>query len=80
MVRESPSNTKVLKYKFQYESLDMSVASINGIKTYYIDLGGKVDTLYYDRQKSGNATVTFNGRPATIDPDQLPVYVLQRRH
>ena len=80
MVRESHSNTGTPKYKFHYQSLDMSFVSLNGGRTYYINLGGKTDTLYYDRQKSGNATLSFNGRPAAIDPDQLPVYVLQRQH
>ncbi|MGI4871143.1 MAG: hypothetical protein ACRYFX_08190 [Janthinobacterium lividum] len=91
MVREAHAyNGQSLKYKFNYETGTIHSASLNGsAKTWYIELGGKTDTLFYDAQynqpnvQSGDYSikaVMFNGKVAAIDPDQLPVYVLQRRH
>lgn len=88
MVRESHNyNNLPLKYKFDYETHTVHSGSLNGIKTWYIELGGKTDTLFYDAQylqpndpagKFELKTVTFNGKSVAIDQDQLPVYPLQR--
>lgn len=73
-------------YGFGYQSLWASQSSAAGIKTWYIELGGKTDTLYYDvRETRPNnpldqydiVSVKFNGE--TI-PLSVPPYVLQRRH
>jgi len=88
MVRPSYSTgTAPAKYAFYYSSLDASVVSSNGTKTFYLELGGKTDTLYYDVQetrpsnpldKYDIALVKFNGKPVAVDPDQLSVYPLRR--
>lgn len=67
----------------------MSNVSSDGYKTFYLELGGKTDTLFWDVQKTNPkdpldkydiVSVTFNGKPVLIDQDQRPVYPLQRRH
>jgi hypothetical protein len=68
------------KYAFVYSSLGAALASQSGSKTWYLELNGKTDTLYFDVQHTRYETVRFNGQPAIIDPAQLPVYVFQRRH
>lgn len=75
------------KYAFYYGSLGASVVSSNGTKTFYLELGGKTDTLYYDVQevrpnnpfdKYDVVSVKFNGKSIAIDQDQLPIYPLRR--
>ncbi len=89
MVRKAYSSTGTPKYGFYYGSLDMSNVSSDGYKTFYLELGGKTDTLFWDVQKTNPkdpldkydiVSVTFNGKPVLIDQDQRPVYPLQRRH
>ncbi len=90
MVREAHSFTgSPLKYNYYYMSLGMSLVSYDGYKTFYIDLGGKTDTLFLDVQKTAPndpldaydiVSVKFNGKPVAIDQDQLPIYPLRRLH
>ena len=89
MVREAHSSTGTLKYPFYYGSLDMSLVSYGGIKTFYIEFGGKTDTLFWDVQKTRPddlldkydiVSVKFNGKPVAIDQAQLPIRPLQRLH
>ncbi|AMR27949.1 hypothetical protein A0257_13185 [Hymenobacter psoromatis] len=67
----------------------MSLASADGYKIFYLELGGKTDTLFWDVQKTRPndpldkydiVSVKFNGKPVAIDQDQLPIYPLQRLH
>lgn len=89
MVREAHSSTGSLKYNYYYSSLDMSNVSYDGYKTFYMEFGGKTDTLFWDVQKARPndpldkydiVSVKFNGKPIVIDQDQLPIYPLQRLH
>lgn len=90
MVREAHNyQGKPLKYSYNYSSLDMSNVSVAGAKTFYIELGGKIDTLFVDVQQNAPndpldkydiASVVFNGKLIAIDQDQLPIYPLQRRY
>lgn len=83
-------STRNPKYDFYYSSLDAALSSSEGVKTWYIELGGKTDTLYYDVQqtrpndpsdKFDTKAVIFNGRVALQeDPEQPPLYVFRRRH
>ncbi len=67
----------------------MSEVSSDGYKTFYLELGGKTDTLFWDVQKNKPndpldkydvVSVKFNGKLVAIDQDQLPIYPLQRLH
>lgn len=89
MVREAHSSTGTPKYPFYYGSLGMSEVSAGGYKTFYLELGGKTDTLFWDVQKTKPndpldkydvLSAKFNGKPVTIDQDQIPIYPLQRLH
>ena len=81
MVREAYSATGKPKYSFSYCSLDLAEVSQNGIKTFYLELGGKTDTLVYDVQRGqSNPIPVFNGKPVAIDQDQLPIFPLRRLH
>jgi len=89
MVREAYTSAGTPKYSYKYSSLDMSLVSADGIKTFYIDFGGKVDTLFCDVQKTKPndpldkydvVSVLFNGKPVVPDPDQLPILPFKRLH
>ncbi len=82
-------STRTPKYDFYYSSLGAALASSEGSKTWYIELGGKTDTLYYDVQKTRPndplfkydiKAVVFNGQVALQeDPGQPPLYVFRRK-
>ena len=77
-------------YEFVYSSGDMTGASLKKGREWYITVGGKTDTLYYElRDISANTdykvvSAIFNGRPVQTDAvlDMqfgYPVFVLRRR-
>lgn len=77
------------KYPFYYSSGGASEVSASTTKTFYLELNGKTDTLYYDVQlvrpndpldKYEIKSVVFNGIVAPTDPDQYSIYVFRRRH
>jgi hypothetical protein len=81
MIREDAT-----QYHYQYWSLDAALASAAGTKTWYIELGGKTDTLYYDVQETRHndpldkydvVGIKFNGETIALS---TPPYTLQRRH
>lgn len=74
------SATYTPKYSFYYSTLGAPLASSNGSKLWYLELGGKTDTLYFDVEKTQTKAMVFNGEPAHIDPNQLPIYVFRRKH
>ncbi|MDJ0364301.1 hypothetical protein QMK33_04000 [Hymenobacter sp. H14-R3] len=89
MVRETYTSTGNPKYSYKYSSLDMSLVSADGVKTFYLELGGKTDTLVWDVQKTKPndplnkydvVAVLFNGKPVIPDPDQLPILPFKRLH
>ncbi len=91
MIREANKvSIRTPKYDFYYSSLDAALSSSGGMKTWYIELGGKTDTLYYDVQKTrpndpvdkfDTKAVLFNGQVALQeDPGQPPLYVFRRKH
>jgi hypothetical protein len=89
MVREGHSATGSPKYPFYYSSGGASEVSASTTKTFYLELHGKTDTLYYDVQlvrpndpvdKYEIESVVFNGKVASVDPAQYSIYVFQRRH
>ena len=89
MVREGHSPSGKPKYAFYYSSLGASQVSASTSKTFYIELGAKTDTLFYDVQKTRPndpldkydiVSVTFNGKLVAIDQDQVPIYPLRRLH
>lgn len=72
-------------YNFVYVSLFASTGSLAGIKTWYIELGGKTDTLYYDVRRTHSndplmaydlMTPLFNGKAL----DKAYPFILQREH
>ena len=78
-------------YEFVYGSSEMTDASLKKGREWYITVGGKTDTLYYElRYLPANAYTTFevvsaifNGRPVQTDAvldGQFgrPVFVLRR--
>ncbi|OWP62618.1 hypothetical protein CDA63_13330 [Hymenobacter amundsenii] len=81
--------TAVPGYAFYYSTLGASLASSDGLKTWYLTLGGKTDTLYYDVQKTRPndplfrydvKAVLFNGQVALREhPSQPPLYVFRRK-
>ncbi|OWP61638.1 hypothetical protein CDA63_18260 [Hymenobacter amundsenii] len=90
MIRAANNSGSIMpRYAFYYSSLGASLASSNGSKTWYVEVDGKTDTLYYDVQKTRpndpsfkydvNAVV-FNGQVALQeDPGQPPLYVFRRK-
>lgn len=50
------------------EGINVTSVSISGIKTFYLEVGSDIDTLYVDVEKKGSEekikTVHFNGQPA----------------
>ena len=90
MIREANQSSAIMpKYSFYYSSLGASLSSESGVKTWYIKLDGKTDTLYYDVQKTrpndrlykyDTKAVIFNGQVARQeDPGQPPLYVFRRK-
>jgi hypothetical protein len=80
------------KYKFFYDDLGIAMASINGVKTFYLEIGGKVDTIYLDVQEYDQASaikhntdyyykeLLLNGKEMPIDESVMPpVAVIQRK-
>jgi len=72
-------------YNFLYTSLYASTGSVSGLKTWYIELGGKVDTLFYDVQKTrpNDPLMPYDLVHASFNGEILPAsypLVLQRRH
>jgi hypothetical protein len=80
-----------LKYHYYYNSLGAPLASGNdNIKTFYLTIGNKTDTIYLDVEKLAQVDpqtrglyrynkVTFNGKEIVEDKDVMPwVYVLKR--
>lgn len=75
------ASTRTPKYDFYYSTLGAALASSEGIKTWYITLGGKTDTLYYEVQNARTKAILFNGQVARQeDPEQPPLYVFRQRH
>lgn len=76
-------STAVFPYKFYYQNVEPALDSAQGSKDWYLELGGKTDTLHYDVQGVRVASVLFNGKPVTLTPTQpglASYYRLQRMH
>ena len=84
-------STRAEPYTYLFQSIEPAVISSLGMKTFYLTIGGKTDTLFYDVQRNRPNAVTnqfdvvealFNGKPAELRVFQAtgaPYYVLRRR-
>lgn len=76
-------STAVFPYKFYYQNVEPALDSGQGSKDWYLELGGKTDTLHYDVQGVRVASVLFNGKPVALTSTQAGLasyYRLQRAH
>lgn len=84
-------STSIFPYKYLYSNTEPGIESSLGSKTWYLESGGKIDTLYYDVQHTRPndrfhqydvLSVLFNGKAiAPVNtPGVVPYYVFQRQH